>query len=319
MRGGRTRSPALRGPAPPRDASGGLAGPAGPHPQRRAPGAWCRAGLAAAALAAPLLVLAVRPRPAGAAAPTTALSVTPSIVEGTPGTTATIWVQAPAGDTLRTHVYAFDPASGSLSPPGAGEGGWLRVGAAGAAETGRGRPFAVTIAGPPEPPARDAYLDVVFAAAGPGPAAGTGPEVAAGSVVAFRGSAPPPAGWTAALTGPHVVWLVGGTWDVQVQGTAGGWIAPVVRAQLRGRGSAVSLGPILPGARGQATVRLRGGLPGVALLRVQVQSGGRTVTLTRRILVLPGAVVLGALAGLGAAAAVAVFGDRTGRKGRRAA
>lgn len=289
-----------------------------PERETAAHGTWRRARLLAVSLVAGAAFL--HPPASDAAAPAAGLSVTPSIVAGSQGTTATIWVEAPAGASVRPRVYAYDPASGRLSPPAAGEASWVSVApAGGAAAAGRGEPFDVAVTGPSAPPAQDTYLDVVFAATRPGPMkTGSGTELAAGAVVAFRGSAPPPAGWTAALTGPHVLWLAGGSWGVRVQGAAGGWIAPVVRAQVRGHTSAVTLGPILPDGRAEARVRFRGGLPGVTVLRVQVQSGARTLTLQRRVLVLPGAAVLGALAGLGAVGgAGAWLRGRVRSQGRR--
>ncbi len=250
-----------------------------------------------------LAAAAVTAIPGGArAAPVSpGLEVSPSIVAGTPGSDVTVWVLAPAGAHVSERLYAFDPATGRLGPPDA-ETGWLRVTPGGPPSRGGAEPYTLAVEGPAAQPARDAYLDVVFTAAAPVRAGGTGAQMAAGALVAFRGAAAPPAGWTAALAGPRVVWLGSGTWSVAVRGAPGGWIAPSVTARLRGGSSSATLRPILPGAVGQAVVRLRAGRPGVALLSVRVQSGTRAVTFRRRVLVFPAAPVLGALGGLGALA-----------------
>ena len=301
-----------------------IAGPARPQgasAARRRTAAG-RARLPAVALAVLAAGFGLRPAVSRAAAPAGGLSVTPSVLAGIPGTTATVWVGAPARATIATRIYGFDPASGRLSPPAAGEAAWLRIApASGAGGMGRAERFEMAFPGPPAPPGHDTYLDVVFLATVPaGAGAGARPELAAGTIVAFRGTAPPPAGWAATLTGPGVLWLGGASWRVQVRGGSGGFIAPEVRAEIRGRSSAVQMGPVLPGASGEARVRLRGGgLPGLAVLRVQVRSGAGSVTLRRRVLVLPGAGVLGALGGLCGAGGAAAWlrGRGKGREGRR--
>ncbi len=226
------------------------------------------------------------------------LKIEPSVIAASPGHGVQVSVTVSASSLVQHMLYQFDPHTGKLSAVPPAEQDWLTVEPS-SAKAAPGRPvvFTIQVGSIASPPAQDTYLDVVFVSRALTQSPGTALQLGAGTVVAFRGTAARPRDWSAGLAGPGILWFGSGAWRLLVRGSAQGWVAPLVQAELGHGRTGAMLPPILPGRQGSAELVFRRVLPGWRDLRVSVSAGGRTVVLERHVVVLPLGLAVGVVVG----------------------